>query len=986
MAQFKPAVDEDRLTYHLDGRTHTIMLDMPEWYAWLDTATTFTFRSTAGTFTARKERAGNNRGGRYWKAYRKRAGKLYSAYLGKAETVTLQRLQAVAAQLNNAVQRSVSRITEAPPAGSESLPAAAPAASSAEPSVEQATPPPVGRLFNLPTQLSSLVGREQNTAQVCTLLRRSDVRLVTLVGPGGVGKTRLAMAAAAALAGEFIDGVIFVSLASIRDPQLVIPALARELGLQQNTLQAVQRCLHDWHLLLVLDNFEQVASAAPLLEEILMSAPHVKAMITSRLALQLQGEHRYPVLPLSLPAPDMLAQIAAEAIAERSAAVMLFTQRARAVLPHFQLTVENMQAVAAICIRLDGLPLAIELAAARITLFSPQALLARLAQRLDVLSGGGRTLPERQRSLYTTLQWSYELLDAGERRLFRRMAIFVGGCTLEAIAAVCGPGEEDAATSSVSALIDHSLLYRTKQDGVEPRLAMLETVREYALDRLAQHGETEDLRRAHARYYLALAEEIAPHLQRGGHQRPWMRRLDEEHENLGAALGHLIKRREARLAVRLSGALWWYWVNRGAYSEGSAWLTAALGLPDNGPCTPARARALLGAGELALRQRRFQAASSLLEASVSGYRELGEQRGLAQALLNLGLAVGSSQRFAEARALIEESIALSRAMDDLWLMGHAKDSLSRLVWEQGDIETTRILAEQGLQLAPLIGEIRAHISPRKLLIRVALVEGNYSRAAELAGEMLAIAQDVRDQESEFSALYTLGTVAIRQGEYAQATGLFQRCLNLAAETGSVRNRGMALAWLGEVAGEQGNQALAAERYRACLSAVAAIEDQAVAGLALLGLARIEKAARHYRRAAHMLGAAGARLNLRIDLDALALVGYERDLAALGTYLGNATCTQALDAGSTMTLEQLLTLPEPSGAAPASPSILYPDDLTEREVEVLRLVAAGLSDTQVAEKLIISPRTVQGHLRSIYSKIHVHSRTAATRYAVEHRLV
>ncbi len=735
MAQNHPTVQEDRLVYQLDGRTQQIMLETSEWYVWLGVASMFTFRSPIGTFTARKERAGNKRGGWYWKAYRKHKGKLFSTYIGKSASLTIAHLYIVAARLNREDGLTKSQMIHVHTPEDSSLPALSPATPVRIPHVEQISHQANIHFFHLPAQLTPLVGREQDIAQVCALLRRFEVRFLTLLGPGGVGKTRLALTAARELSDKFADGVVFVSLAPIRDPHLVISAIAHALKLRQGTPENVQHFLRDRHLLLVLDNFEQVASAAPQIVDLLLACPQVRTLITSRVALRIQGEHEFPVLPLSFPDLRMLSQIPADDILDRYAAITLFIQRAQALLPQFRLTSENVHTIADICIRLDGLPLAIELAAARIKLLPPQALFVRLSQRLSVLTDGARTLPERQRTLRNTLQWSYDLLNAAEQRLFRHLSAFVGGCTLEAIAAVCcveGRDQTSDVMNHVSSLLDHSLICQTKQEGEEPRLAMLETVREYALDCLEENGETEDIQRTHALYYLTLAEEIAPHVKRGGQQLRLLGRLTEEQENLRAALGFLVEHREAELAVQLSGALWWYWVNRGYFSEGRAFLAASLGLPHKGKRTRARARALCGAGELALRQGNYQVATALLEESVASYQELGETRGLAEALLHLGLSLVYLQRFSEARTLIEQSIVLSRETDDTWLLGHAQDSLSRLAWEQGDIETTRVLAEKNLQLAPQFSDIRAQISPRKLLATLALVEGDYSRAADLA--------------------------------------------------------------------------------------------------------------------------------------------------------------------------------------------------------------------------------------------------------------
>jgi predicted ATPase/DNA-binding CsgD family transcriptional regulator len=989
MAQNHPTVQEDRLVYQLDGRTQEIILETSEWYAWLGIASMFTFRSAIGTFTARKERAGNKRGGWYWKAYRKREGKLFSTYIGKSESLTIAHLHTVAARLNGEDRLMKSQVIHANTHEASSLPALSPAAPVRIPHMEQISRPVNVHFFHLPAQLTSLIGREQDTAQVCALLRRSEVRLSTLVGTGGVGKTRLALAAAAELYDEFADGVMFISLAPIRDHHLVIPAIASMLELPRGTLWDVQHFLQDRHLLLVLDNFEHVARAAPEIEEVLLACPQIKVLITSRAALHIQGEHEFPVLPLPLPDLHMLSQVPADDIPNRYGAIALFMQRAQALLPHFHLTSENVRTIAEICIRLDGLPLAIELAAARIKLLPPQALLARLSQRLSVLSERARTVPERQQTLRNTLQWSYDLLNADEQRLFRRLSVFAGGCTLEAITMVCSEEGEDQTSDvlhGVSSLLDHSLIYQLKQESEEPRLAMLETVREYALEYLQEHEEAGDIWRAHAQYYLTLAEETTLLFMNGGRQLQGLRLLAEEQENLRAALGFLIEHQEAELAVQLSGALWKYWVNRGYFSEGRYWLAASLALPHAGKRTSARARALCGAGDLALRQGNYQVAIALLEESVASYQELGEKRGLAEALLNLGLSFVYAQRFSEARTLIEQSITLSREAEDRWLLGHALDSLTRLAWKQGDIEATRALAEENLQAAPQLGEIRAQISPRKLLATVALVQGDYTRAANLAQELLAISQEVGDRESEFSALYTLGIVALRLDDDAQALDLYGRCLALAHEFGNARNSCMTLARLGEIAYEQGNYPLAFERYRESLSHTGIFEDKEVIGVTLLGLARVAKAERQYWRAALLLGAAEARINARIDLDALARVAYERDVAILRTHLGEEAYTQARDEGSRMTPGQVLTIQEPAPARSLRVSPVYPDELTGREVEVLCLVASGLTDAQVAERLVISPRTVHGHLNSIYNKIQVNSRSAATRYAIERRLV
>ena len=406
---------------------------------------------------------------------------------------------------------------------------------------------------NLPAYLTPLLGREQEVQVVCSLLQRPEIRLLTLTGPGGVGKTRLGVQVATVLMNDFANGVCFVSLGPISDPELVIPTIAQALDLpeagdagqgQPQPLQRLNTYLREKQGLLLLDNFEQVMAAAPSLVELLGACPGLKILVTSRAVLRVQGEYESVVPPLALPAlkypPDT------EALSHY-AAVALFMQRAQATRPGFHITDANAPVIAGICARLDGLPLAIELAAARIKLLPPEALLARLEHRLQILTSGARGLPVRQQTLRSTIKWSYELLPADEQRLFWRLSVFVGGCTLKAVEAVCGEADAVAldVLDGVASLLDNSLLQQTEQAGDEPRFVMLETIREYGRECLEASGEREEIRRAHANYYVALAERAEPKLC-SAERENWVHRLEREHDNIRAALSWSVERKRQR--------------------------------------------------------------------------------------------------------------------------------------------------------------------------------------------------------------------------------------------------------------------------------------------------------------------------------------------------------------------------------------------------------------------------------------------------------
>jgi predicted ATPase/class 3 adenylate cyclase len=527
-------------------------------------------------------------------------------------------------------------------------------------------PPPRtldARPNNLPLQLTSFVGREAEIAEVERLL--GQARLLTLTGPGGSGKTRLALQVAAELLTRFQDGACFVDLSPVTDPALVPAAVANALGVPETAgrpiLDGVKEHLRHRELLQVVDNFEQVAEAATQIEELLTAAPRLRTLVTSRVVLSLPGEQEYPVPPLHVPDPARLPSGPAALGAVE--AVRLFSERARAANPRFELTEHNAQVVAEITARLDGLPLAIELAATRTKVLSPEQILSRLERRLAILTSGARSLPERQRTLRAAIAWSHELLDPLERRLFARLSVFTGGWTFESAEEVCDPeGLGIDALDGLASLVDKSLVRRTEPPGAPARFSMLETIREFALEQLRAGADLEAVVRRHAEHFLRLAVEAEPHLT-GPDQAAWLDRCDIEHANIRAALRLAIDTGQADAAQAAAGALWRFWQQRGHLAEGGRWLEEVLAMPSGQAPTAARAKALTGAGGIAWWTDRAAARARYGEA-LAIERQLGDPGRLAEALYNHSFVVAAEDDLQGAARLLDESLALFRQVGD----------------------------------------------------------------------------------------------------------------------------------------------------------------------------------------------------------------------------------------------------------------------------------------------------------------------------------
>lgn len=628
---------------------------------------------------------------------------------------------------------------------------------------------------NLPIQGTPLIGRAEEAAAVRELFA-SGARLVTLTGPGGTGKTRLALEVVATLI-EAFDGAYFVPLAPVSDPGLVSATIAQTLGIREigeSLVAALQAYLRDRRLLLLLDNFEQVIEAAPLVDELLHEAPRLAVLVTSRERLHLPEEYVFDVPPLAVPDPRTLPSGDLVATLERYEAVRLFVQRSKLVSPGFVLTDTNSPAVAEICYRLDGLPLAIELAASRVQLLPPPALLARLARGLHLLSGSAFNLPPRQQTLRGTIGVSYEMLSPEEQRLFQRLGVFAGGCTPVAVAAVCGqPGD------GLRSLTDKSLLRREQR--APERYFMLDTIRQYALERLRESGEADLIRQRFADFYLALAEQAEPELT-GPRQKQWLDELAVEHNNMRAVLSWALERGQAELALRLAIALWRFWHTRGYLSEGQTWLQSALGKAgamDAG----LRAQALYAAAALAWAQGAYTNALTYGKESLAMCRELGDPRGIAGSLNVLGLLYQDLGDHTAARAVLEESNALSRAMGDVRGIGVTLLNLGESARALGDFPAARRLIEESLQSLRAVGDTRYIASALDYLGNVVYEQREYAAAHALLAESLALRWTLRDMSG---IARTLGGLARVISTLGADTARAERAARLYGTADAVR--------------------------------------------------------------------------------------------------------------------------------------------------------------------------------------------------------
>jgi predicted ATPase/DNA-binding CsgD family transcriptional regulator len=816
----------------------------------------------------------------------------------------------------------------------------------------------------IPVPLSSLVGRDREVEEISATLRKGE-RLVTVTGPGGIGKTRVAMQVGRRLSDEFVDGVFVVNLASVREQELVPVVFAGALGILEGhdnfAVQSETEDLHDversWQrivarlrdreLLAILDNFEQLLAGGPALSVLLEHCPGVRVLVTSRTSLRLNGEHSFPLSPLDWPDPK--ADFKTEDLM-RSDAVRLFVERGQSVRPDFRLTDANARSISIVCSRLQGVPLAIELAAARLRSLPVDALAERLGKSLTILSDGRRDLPERHRDMNQTIAWSYELLSETQRRAFRSLGVFAGGFDADAASAIVGFCNPDETLDLLAVFVDNSLLVMAA-DG---RFTMFETIREFCLDRLIEAGDSNDAQNRHAAYFTQLAERSAS-LLITSNAVSWLVRLENEHENLRGALRWLLDQRASREAQRLAGSLHWFWFLHSHFHEGRRWLTEAIA---TSPASEIEPVAQLGLGILAYDQADYESATACFDQSLRLAEGIDDQRLVARSLQFHGLIAYRQGRYGDMHRYLQKSLALSRAEDFDWGVAVALCNLGMEV-PGTDPGQARESLEEGIVIFRRIGDPWGLASAANALGEHARTDGQLELARTLYEESLGLYKSIGNENSSALVSHNLGCVALGLRQFPQALSQFAEGLRLHHKHGDQRGVAHCLAGLAGALGQCGQAELACQLFGSAevlFEVTGSVRDPVdqivhdqniVQVVSLLGPTRTDELWKKGR-------------DLVVDLSVSAALEMAWKVVSGAQLTGLGPLVAARNSGVRR--------------------------LTPRETEVMRLIVEGESDSAIATQLGISRKTASRHVESILSKLGVRNRTGAATLAVREGLI